>query len=123
MVFLISFQIFNDSIRSNNPQYDKIINKIYFSSLKSYRIDEDSLEKIKLGAIVNGYKFKTYKFENVVETFKSSTFDGKLTIEQSDPKDIEIYEFYKDNKLLFYIVKEIYIGLNRRVYVVIYKSE
>jgi len=123
MAFLISFQIFNDSIRSNNPQYDRIINKIYFSNLKSYRIDEDSLEKIKLGAIVNGYKFKTYKFENIIETFKSSTFDGKLTIEQSDPKDIEIYEFYKDNKLLFYIVKEIYIGLNRRVYIVIYKSE
>ncbi len=123
MVFLISLQVFNDSIKSNNPQYDKIINKIYFSSSKSYRIDEDSLEKIKLGAIVNGYKFKSYKFESIVETFKSSTIDGRITIEQSDPKDVEIYEFYKDNKLLFYIVKEIYIGLNKRVYVVIYKSE
>lgn len=123
MVFLISFQVFNDSIKSNNSQYDKMINKIYFSGLKSYRIDEDSLEKIKLGAIVNGYRFKIYKFENIVETFRSSTIDGRTTIEQSDPKDIEIYEFYKDNKLLFYVVKEIYIGLNRRVYIVIYKSE
>ncbi|MEO0224116.1 MAG: hypothetical protein ABIL76_03370 [candidate division WOR-3 bacterium] len=123
MVFLISLQVFNDSIKSNNPQYDKIMNEIYFSSSKSYRIDEDSLEKIKLGAIVNGYKFKSYKFESIVETFKSSTIDGRITIEQSDPKDVEIYEFYKDNKLLFYIVKEIYIGLNKRVYVVIYKSE
>jgi len=121
--FLIFLQIFNDSIRSNNPQYDKIINKIYFSNLKSYRIDEDSLEKIKLEAIVNGYKFKTYKFENVIETFKSSTFDGKLIIEQSDPKDVEIYEFYKDNKLLFYVVKEIYTGLNKRIYITIYKSQ
>jgi hypothetical protein len=123
MFFLIFFQIFNDSIRSNNPQYDKIINKIYFSNLKSHRIDEDSLEKMKLGAIVNGYKFKTYKFENVIETFKSSTFDGKLIIEQSDPKDVEIYEFYKDNKLLFYVVKEIYTGLNKRIYITIYKSQ
>jgi len=78
---------------------------------------------MKLGAIVNGYKFKTYKFENIIETFKSSTFDGKLIIEQSDPKDVEIYEFYKDNKLLFYVVKEIYTGLNKRIYITIYKSQ
>ncbi|MCS7245310.1 MAG: hypothetical protein N2504_02605 [candidate division WOR-3 bacterium] len=121
MVLFIYLQIFSDSIRSNNFEYDKIINKIYFSGLKSYRISEDSLEKTKLNGIVKGYKFKVYKFENIVETFKSSTLDGKTIIEHSDPKDVEIYEFYEDKKFIFYIVKEVYLGINRRVYINMYK--
>ncbi|MEO0143312.1 MAG: hypothetical protein ABIL49_06975 [candidate division WOR-3 bacterium] len=118
MIFIILTQIFSDNIKSNNGEYDKLINQIY--KLRSFRIDEDSLEKIKMESIVKGYKFKVYKFENVVETFKSATMDGRTTIEQSDPKDVEIYEFYKDGKILFYVVKETYLGLNKRVYVNLY---
>ncbi len=120
-MFLVLFlQIFSDSIRSNNSNYDQLVNKIYSLNLKSYRISDDSLEKIKLNSMVKGYKFRAYKFENVVETFKSATMDGKITIEQSDPKDVEIYEFYDGNKTLFYIIKEVYNGLNKRVYVNLY---
>lgn len=121
MVLVIYFQIFSDSTRSNNFEYDKIINKIYFSGLKSYKISEDSLEKIKLNGIVKGYKFKLYKFENIVETFKSSTMDGKTITEYSDPKDVEIYEFYEGKKFLFYVVKEVYLGMNQRIYINLYK--
>jgi len=120
MLIVLFFQIFSDSIKSNNPEYDKIINEIYFSNLKTYKIDEDSLEKIKTSSIVKGYKYKVFKFENIIETFRSITIDGKSTIEHSDPKDVEIYIFYENNKILFYVVKETYLGLNRRVYVNLY---
>ncbi|MEO0203050.1 MAG: hypothetical protein ABIL37_04940 [candidate division WOR-3 bacterium] len=120
IIFILLTQIFDSNIKSNNSEYDKLINHI--QSYKSYKIDEDSLERLKVQSIVKGYKFKVHKFENIIETFKSATMDGRTTIEQSDPKDVEIYEFYTKDEVLFYVIKEVYLGLNKRTYINLYQK-
>jgi hypothetical protein len=120
MISYLILQIFSDSIKSNNYEYDKIINMINSLNWKSYQINQDSLERLKTLSIVKGYKMKLFKFENIIETFKSVDLDGQKTTEKSDPKDVEIYIFYENNNPIIYVVKEAYNGLNPRAYINLY---
>jgi hypothetical protein len=120
MISYLILQIFSDSIKSNNYEYDKIINMINSLNWKSYQINQDSLERLKTLSIVKGYKMKLFRFENIIETFKSVDLDGQKTTEKSDSKDVEIYIFYENNNPIIYVVKEAYNGLNPRVYINLY---